>query len=428
MKNKKRSTMICIGLVLAIMLLLSLAGCSKTRMEQKSDGLNIYTLNNGLTILAKEAHDKDSVGVVIGLRSTPDSQIIDDKIMPGLNSMMMDILLEDLKDVEAYEDPYLTGIGFETKSKDFGKRLYQVFSVFQKPLPDENITKIKNLYSAYSQVPKAPISLFLEDIMKALYPDNILGVPTDYSALAKIRDEKLKEYKKSSFVTRNMVVSVVGNFDTETLLNNLKVLTKNFSRGKADPEQKISERSLMDPLTAFEKRQEPYKRVIHKNVTAPMVFVGYVIPREDNKDDAELFKLKIAEYLLINKLQFELREKGLSYSPSADFQLYPKNAEFTVLVQTSRGNAEEVERIILADIDKAKRKGIEELGSLKIIKAEILMSSDNYWDESLNNFNEYVVGLNMSTQERASLVENMTSDEVRNAFQMLGEPVIVELE
>jgi zinc protease len=131
------------------------------------------------------------------------------------------------------------------------------------------------------------------------------------AAVKKLKPKDVRGFHKKVFVPNNTVVAVVGDFDSDKLVDGIKKRTDGWKKGKLP---------ALDPPAPPEPK--PSEQIITERSAAQLtVYIGHVGVKRDNPD---YYKLLVLDYILgtgtgfTDRLSGNLRDRlGLAYTVQA---------------------------------------------------------------------------------------------------------------
>jgi zinc protease len=206
------------------------------------------------------------------------------------------------------------------------------------------------------------------------YRQPVIGWMSDIEALTR---EDLVRHYNAYYVPNNAVLIVVGDFQGDVLLPKIRRLFGTISRGQEPPGVRA-----VEPAQRGERRL-----VLKKEAELPFVFMGHHVPDLKHPDN---FALELLAYILaggrsariyksvVYEKQLALYAGGGYERESIDPNLFPLYAS----VMPGK-TAEEVERVLAAEIERVKNEPIpdQELEKAKNqVEAGFLLGQDSVFN------------------------------------------------
>ena len=271
----------------------------------------------------------------------------------GVNSL--DTLSSLGVEANAYTTNDHTAYLFEC-TNNFEQALDELLSYVQNPyFTDENVEKEKGIISQ-------EINMYDDDAewkvyincMKALYKVNPIRIDIAGSveSIKNISKDILYECYNNFYVPENMVLVLVGDFNPEETIENVK--------GKI----KISNKMQAKIIKEKEPEEINQNEISEKmDISVPIFTIGYKI----NPDEQEKVKRALAIEILLEMLfgqssecYNELYEKGLIYENLWTSFEWSRDEYAHILIQGKTMDMDSVKQIIEEKVEKLKTDGIKE--------------------------------------------------------------------
>ena len=226
----------------------------------------------------------------------------------GVNSL--DTLSSLGVEANAYTTNDHTAYLFEC-TNNFDKAIDELLNYVQNPyFTDQNVEKEKDIISQeikmYEDEPEWKVYI---NSMKALYQKNPIRIDVAGSveSIQKITKETLYECYNNFYIPENMILILVGNFEPEKTIEEMK--------SKLTMESKIKAKTIEEK----EENAVNQKEIIENmDISVPIFAIGYKI----NPDEKEKVKRSLSIEILLEILFGEstefykkIYEKGLVYEP-----------------------------------------------------------------------------------------------------------------
>lgn len=392
-------------------------------------------LANGLTLITKPLKDSNTVAFKIFVKG---GQSVEPT--PGLSSLTADLLMtetqgrtrsqinEELEargmnlSVDSHED-YIE-VSATSISEDFG----ELFVILQDVLknPTFNPTELEKQKTLLRQSILAnqdnPSSIAMENFTDGVYPNHPYGNVGKRIEphLKDISQESVRAFYQSQFQPQNMIVSVVGNFDPNTVKNYLKSAMPALAMSANNSPSNATAKPLLSlaPITKQTVIDE------HKPIKgATWIVKGWQVPAIGNRDYAALKILN--SYLgtgMSSQLFVNLREKqGLAYVVSSAYPTLAQAGHFFMFIGTDPKNRETVLKGFETEIDQLKTTAISpealKAAKDKMIGGFALAHETNANQAFYLGFYETMgVGYQFDAQY-PSLLEKVTSADIQKVAQ-----------
>ena len=431
--------------ILTITVLL-LAGLQITEAQNKWDEINfpeinnfempdieIFELDNGVTFYLVEDRELPLINLNIRVRT---GSFMDPSDKVGLSSMTGTVMRTGGS--EMYPDDELnellenraarmeTGIGLTSGSasmnvlkEDFSELLPVFLDLLQNPVfPEEKIelakTQSKSSISRRND-DQAPIAN--REFRKLIYGENsVYARHTEYETIENITRDDMVDVHAKSFVGNNMMIGVLGDFDTDEMK---EMLTDAFSEIPA------GEAISLDLPEVDYDFDNTINFVDKQDVNQSYVLLGHIGGMRDNPDYA---KLQVMNQVLSGGFSSRLfqvvrSDMGLAYSVFGSYgsgTFYP--GTFTAGVMTASETTAEAIDAIIDQIERLQEEPVSE-EELQQTKDQFLNSLVFRYDSRSKILNERLsydyAGLPEDTFDR--LVEEIREVSTEDIMQVAQE-------
>ena len=325
-------------------------------------GARREVLDNGLTLLLLERHRLPIVVVEAYVAKT---RLYESAEQAGLATMVGDLLEEGTatrsgREVsEAIED---TGgsiafdqVGGVLKTLAQHRRvgLEVLFDCLANAeFPEDAFARIQGqMLAELDERERQPEAKAQDLYRKLAYGDHPLARPEagNPETVAKLTRDDCRKYHRRLFVPNNTVIAIVGDFDSQQVIDEIKALTAPWKRGDLE---KLKLPEVKQPAEFTQKILSlPQAAQLH-------VFLGHPGIRRDNPD---YYKLQVMDYVLgvgpgfTDRLSSRLRDRnGLAYSVGADIHTSASEEPgmFTCHIGADPKNFDKVKTLLLAEINK----------------------------------------------------------------------------
>lgn len=360
--------------------------------------VEIFELDNGITFYLLEDDELPLINLSVRVR-TGSFLDPDDKV--GLASMTGTVMrsggsetypADELNELlENRAARMETGIGFTAGSstmnvlkEDFADLLPVFVDLLVNPaFPGDKIDLAKTQSkTSISRRNDDQGSIAGREFRRLIYgPESVYGRLTEYETIDNITREDLIGFHKSAFVAENMMIGIIGDFDTGEIK---PVLEEAF---KEIPQAEKTE--LEFPEIDYEFRQT-INFVDKPDVNQSYVLLGHIGGMRDNPDYA---KLQVMNQLLSGGFSSRLfkvvrSDLGLAYAVFGSYgsnNFYP--GTFTAGVMTQSETTSEAIDAILGEIKRLQDEPVSE-EELQITKDQFLNSLVFRYDSRAKILNE----------------------------------------
>jgi zinc protease len=231
----------------------------------------------------------------------------------------------------------------------------------------------------------------------------------------KLTAEDCAAYHHQVFVPNNTVVAIVGDFDTQQVIDEVKRLTANWKKGEVPQRQ----------LPAVEKPAQFTQKFLTMPRAAQLAFyMGHVGVRRGNPD---YYKLLVMDYVLgtgpgfTDRLSARMRDRqGLAYTVQANItnSASEEPGVFTCYVGTAPENFEKVKSIFLEEIarlrqEKPSKQEVEDAKNYLVNSLPLQLTTSGNVATQLLYIERYGLGLNFLDEYRRA-IQSVTPEEVHD--------------
>ena len=227
-----------------------------------------------------------------------------------------------------------------------------------------------------------PESALYEKMMEVAFLNHPYRIPTIgwMDDLTNMKVEDLKVHYDTHYVPNNATIVVVGDFDSEKMLREIKKQFGSIPKG-AEPKKVTIE----EPLQKGERRL-----FLKKEAELPVLIAGYHVPALTHKDS---YPLSVLELVLSAGKSSRLYkslvyEKQMALYAGGDYSMVSTDPSmFYIYAASMPGKpVEEVEKAIYAEIDKFKTEPVTEKELTKAknqIEASFIMGQDSNFNRAM---------------------------------------------
>lgn len=273
---------------IALILIFTSVGISQTELPS---GISVHRLNNGMDVILIENISLPMVGanVVVKTGSAHEtyatsgmSHMLEHLLFNGTTSRTQKELYDDVDRIGGYSNAntgeYYTNYMMVTPTEHIQSGMeIQADMLFNSILPEGKYDKEKGIVlEEIAQSLARPGTQIETDIQSILFGGHSLSLPTlgTYSTIESLPLASVREYYDGNYVPNNMILSVIGNFDSEEMLDWVKDIY-----GKPSPGSVFRPQDA-DFNTGFDKSKQPTGGVFHRSHadTTTMVHLAFELP------------------------------------------------------------------------------------------------------------------------------------------------------
>lgn len=463
-------------LLLSLMLLISASVFAQKRYDEikypelnkfKKTDVEEFTLDNGITFYLVEDKELPLIRVNAIVR-TGGLLVAENKT--GLASITGSVMREGgsvnypadelnilLENNAAFMSTFIGqgsgGGNMNLLKEDFDELLPVFVDLLQNPLfPDDKIdlikTQVKTNISRRNENPQAVAG---REFSKLIYgEDTPYTYQTEYATIDAITREDMIEFHKQAFVGNNMMIGVIGDFDTSEMKKKLEAAFGSINAG--------SETNLIYPEISY-SYPSTINLVDKKDVNQSTVYLGHIGGKRDNPDYASLQLMnEILSSGFSGRLMQTVRsDLGLAYSVFGNYSSninYP-GVFFAGVMTKSSTTAEAIDAILVEikklqdepvsndELSDAKNRFLNSLVFRYDSKSKILNErlSNEYNDLPENYFDQYVeqlkkvsisdiqrVAKNYLRPEQVQIMVVGNGDEIGDQLDKYGNVNLIDVE
>lgn len=334
--KKKYSILICVLFLFSALMNESglYADETKLHVQPLPKGVSIYQLDNGMKILLIENPALPMVGVnvIIKIGSAYEtfstsgmSHMLEHLLFNGTTTRTQKQLYDYVDRIGGYNnahtDNFYTDFMMVTPTENIKKGMeIQADMLFNSTLPDEKFQKEKGI--VLEEISKSiadPQEQMERNVLSILYAGHALSLPTlgTYSTIQSMYRDDVNNFYKNNYVPNNMILSVIGNFQTKTMLSLIKEIY-----GKAKPGQ-ITREANPEWATGF---QTPKLHTASNNAVYNRFYDG------DDKVLQIFYQLPLeiqSEYFQLMGLVFDKNKDAIQSSLKSEFPQIVKSVKLS---------------------------------------------------------------------------------------------------
>lgn len=263
----------------------------------------------------------------------------------------------------------------------------------------------------------SPDEVVYENLFKGIWGENALGLPItgSYNSIQNLERSEIIDYVNSYYAPDNVIISISGNFDYESVLDIIKKRFEPFDR---------SSRTVHIEIPAM----TPGLYLKEKDIEQAHVCLGTkgISILDDSRFALATIDLALAGGLSSRLFQ-EVREKrGLAYSINSYKALYKAAGIYGVYAGTSIPNIQQVLDIVLGEFAQIRENGLSEeelVRSKKQLKGSLLLGLESTYYRSYRNAHSYVYyDRILSVDDICKIIDNITVNQVKEVAQILFDP------
>ena len=322
-------------------------------------------LPNGLVIVTKQVTTNSIVSVVVALKM---GSLYETDEEAGLCTLMQDTIIKGTKTRSSEQialelesmgtrlgsssDREYGTLTLQSTADSFDRSLDILYDIVVNPtFPDDAVNLEKNLQlSNILMRQDQPMYNAIDLLVEAHFGSHPFHKPRiGYTETVKTlsRENLLRKYREI-YVLNNMVISVVGNFDEDRLLQNITQHIGSLPRGESPKKVPGS----------VDTRTQPVEKTVTRETAADWFALGWTSPELDNP---EYYAMEVLDSItggsMNSRLFVAIREKrGLAYQVSSFVNARMAAGVYVAYIGTKPSTYEQAKQLL---IDEVLRMGSE---------------------------------------------------------------------
>lgn len=378
-----------------------------------------HILNNGLTLLI-DHRTADAVTIGILVKVGSNDERLEER---GIAHFLEHMLFEGTTTKSAKElTSAIENIGGESNATTTNERTFFYVTVPKKHvalaiamLADmfQNASFPKDAFEKEKSIILDEIKMLHDDpkayqwiiFLQHLFTKNRTRLPVygDVSCIKKLSREKVMQFYKKYYTTRNSIITVCGNVPDIK-----KKIERAFSKLRSTPVQRWK-----NPEELFQKH--PVEKTLSKDIHQTYILFGYKTSPAHHKDSPVLDVIKaLLDRGQSSRLFDEIRTKrGLAYAVGAAHEANSTYGYFVVAVMTQKRNREEVRSLIREITQLPKLTAAEVAIAKEYVEGSIVVAHEHnleraernaIWEIAGTNYENYCRAIRQVTQEDVARV------------------------
>ena len=327
-----------------------------------------YTLDNGLRVVTEHIPFVQSISIGVWVETGSKyetkenngiSHFIEHMLFKGTRSRSAKEIAEIIDSIGGQINAFTSKecTCFYTKILDSHYNLaIDLLSdmLFNSNFDNEEIEKEKSvIYEEISMYEDSPEDLAHDLLYQSIFDNSSLGLPIlgINDSLKRINREKMIKYMQEYYVPNNAVISIVGNFNDDDLLESIK---SKFGRWQRSP---LLIKENKNPKYNFQHISKV------KDIEQAHLILGLKgVTLKENLRYPLLVVNNILGGSMSSRLFQNIREdKGLVYSIYSYPSSYKEAGLFSIYAGMNPGQLEEVSMLIYEELKKLKTKGLTKI-------------------------------------------------------------------
>jgi len=358
---------------------------AQTQINTLPNGVSIHQLDNGIQVILIEKPGLPMVGIntVVKVGSAYESfatsgmsHMLEHLLFNGTTTLKQKELYDATDKIGGYNNAntseYYTNFMMVTPTENIEKGMeLQAGMLFNSVLPEKKFEKEKGI--VLEEIAKSlanPREQLDRNKLSILYKGHALSLPTlgTYETIKNMNRDEVYEFYKNYYVPNNMIVSVIGNFDSENMLKSLKDIYGIVKPG-----------SVVYPInsglaTGFNKitQSDNDKNVFHRFYSGKdlQMQIFFELETPTNKEFYELLEMSLDDK--VDSIKSNLNEK---FNDSVEeFKFYTKETPVKNYLEVSlklsdQTNLDNIGNELISTLRKTKFELSKEAVNTESVKA-----------------------------------------------------------
>jgi len=336
-------------------------------------------LDNGMVLIIRERHDMDNVGVYLSIGA---GQLTEEEGEMGITHLLQNYLIET--PVESFHDtataiesqggvisassgPDSSDIQIDATAREFPFAMKVLGDLTHLQSIDPKIFDLEKddaLHQIHQQSEEAYPSLY-SYFLSEFYSFHPYKVPVVglTATIKSLTPKKIFDYYARYYVPNNMVLAIVGNVDTDRVI---QLVNHEFSDLQRKPIK--ADDIYYQPILDEQKQIQ-----LQDNGNIAWLFVGFSAPEFKSQDYPDMQVINsILGASMSSRIWLSIREKrGLSYELGSQYSAREGPSHFVIYVATSPENLKESRTNLLKEVDRIREEPLTE-EELEITKRRLI--------------------------------------------------------
>ncbi len=408
-------------------------------------GASIHQLDNGLQVLLIENHMLPMTGVNVVVKT---GSAYETFATSGMSHMLEHLLFNGTmtrSQKELYDAVDLIGGYNNANTSEFHTNFMMVTPagkiregmeiqadmLFNSTLPEDKFDKEKGIVlEEIAQSISKPATQLERNKNSVLYPDHALSLPTlgTYATIKSLKRDDVYNYYKNNYVPNNMIMNVIGNFDTEQML---KMINEIYGNYRPDQVMRPDVKGWRTGTAPLLETEDGGDRPVHRFYEGDMVQIHlfYSLAEYDISQafsgllDADMTKKADVIKENIEKIipgQLPRLQTSISINPVA------AHLDVTLTVQP-QGQIQEIVNACQAEMQKLRFSVSPEIVSYHITKArtDFLQNLEKPHMFGIYNAETFAIAGIEAVLNAHDATEYHKAAESLNTFRLDGKPLIL---
>ena len=336
------------------------------RIDQLPNGVSIHQLDNGIEVLLIENPALPMIGVntVVKVGSAYEtfstsgmSHMLEHLLFNGTSTMTQRELYDLTDKIGGYNNAntseYYTNFMMVTPSDKIAEGMkIQAGMLFDSSLPEEKFQKEKGI--VLEEIAKSLASSREQthrNVIDIIYEGHALSLPTlgTYETIKNMDRDEVYDFYKNNYVPNNMLMSVIGNFKTDEMLELVKKIYGSAAPGN------VVRPNIPDWGTGFDApKSDAEKMVSHRFYNGSKTHLQqFYLVKNHSSDFFDLLDLSFGK--VKDGVEKTLQEKFPDEIESLDFSIHNNPVKSFIeldVVLTNNNNIEEISNTLNKKLKK----------------------------------------------------------------------------
>ncbi len=428
---------------ITFLMLISSLNFSQPQVNSLPKGVSIYQLDNGIEVLLIEKKSLPMIGIntVVKVGSAYESfatsgmsHMLEHLLFNGTTTMTQKELYDATDRIGGYNNAntgeYYTNFMMVVPTENIVEGMkIQAAMLFNSTLPEKKFEKEKGI--VLEEIAKTLASSYEQEernILSVIYKGHALSLPTlgTYETIKHMNRDDVNKFYKNFYVPNNMVISVIGNFDSKDMLKKLKEIYGKQKPGNVIyPNNTSLATGFNNPINSGNDNFVYHKFYKGKNLKMQLFFEFKNYPNLEFFDLLNLSLNKISDSLKEKlNIKFNKTVKDLSF----DTKQFPVKSFVEVsLTLDDNSNLNQIKNYLLTLLAKTKPNIDAETVKAKSIKTRTQFLKNTEKPHMFGIYNasllsEYGIETTLSHYSGAGY---KTAAKALRDFHLKGNPIVI---
>ncbi|MEE9430188.1 MAG: insulinase family protein [Melioribacteraceae bacterium] len=367
-----------------LILILTFSLNAQPQINSLPSGVSIHQLDNGIEVILIEKPGLPMVGVntVVKVGSAYESfatsgmsHMLEHLLFNGTKTMKQKELYNATDRIGGYNNAntgeYFTNYMMVTPAENIKKGMQlQTGMLFESVLPKEKFEKEKGIVlEEIAKTLASPNEQLDRNALSIIYKGHALSLPTlgTYETIKNMNRDEVYTFYKNYYVPNNMIVSVIGNFETESMLKNLKEIYGKYKPGSVTTPSNSSLVTGFSKIPKSENSKNAYHRFYNGDALQMQLYFELDVPA--NKELFELLELSLQNQIESVKSKLNKKYNNVISELTTSTKIFPVKNYLEVSLKLNNDlNLNDISNEIILLLSKTKFELSKEVVETESVK------------------------------------------------------------